>query len=823
MVETAKQRVTQNEVTTAISGQSLPAERLIPGMDAACLSMLDQSLEVGISVFDEHQTYQYLNAGMFKQLGLTPDMLKVGDKLQVCHDLMIENGLLTPEIIAKNALSAKEHSERGNGQKFTGIMELADGRTMRLSRTKLPSGHTVSVSLDITELVEKESLLEDAMFLGKSGYWIYDLRTKKTTLSKTLKHFFSREMIEKIREQGMGAAAHPEDRHILPNAIKKALATNDRFKFEGRAMGRNGNVGINRTTGEILRDARGRPAKIRAFVKEISMEKARAQELSRAKDEAVQASRAKSEFLANMSHEIRTPMNGILGMADLLASTDIDDRQRDFVKVINNSAQALLTIINDILDFSKIEAGKLDLDPVPFDLKESINDVASLLGQSVRDKGLELVINYSPNLERYFIGDAGRIRQVVTNLLSNAIKFTKEGHVVIDVDVKAPRSDINVIKISVKDTGIGIEADKLGQVFKKFTQADGSTTRVYGGTGLGLSISKAIVEMMKGKMKVESEFGRGSSFSFAIPLPVDHQVQRVVYDTTVLQGRRALIVDDVDVNLHLLSEHLRAWQMETSVARNAHEALTILRNAKTRGEAFDLVLVDFLMPEMDGQMFAKAVQKDAGIDAVPIMMLSSCDQPASRKDLAAIGIKDFMTKPLKESRLHEALVRLLSTYGQAPKTQATTPSKSAPKGQPAPVATGQKRPILVAEDFDLNQDVVELMLADSEFEPIFANNGQIAVDMYRENPGRWPLILMDVSMPIMDGYQATQSIIAFEQEHGLAHTPIIALTGHALKDDRQKCLDAGMDDYMTKPVKQDKLLKTLNAWLDRSTALQNVA
>lgn len=828
------QKTVSKDMSTAV-----PESRLMPGNDAEYLGMLDQALDMGISIFSDDLKYKYLSAGMFEQLGLCSNALKVGDELQVAHNLMLENGILTPKIIEKNLLSADEHSRRTNGNKFSGVMEFADGRTMHLTRTKLRNGYTVSVSHDISELVEKDSLLQDAMFLGRSGYWIYDLQTKKVELSKTLQFYFPKQVKKAIKEtgiNGINAATIPEDKNIMPEAIKKALTTNDRFAYETRSKAVDGTILHGSTSGEIMRDAKGRPTKIRAFVKDNTLEKQQAKELKDAKDAAVAASHAKSEFLANMSHEIRTPMNGILGMAELLGHSDITERQRDFVKVINSSANALLTVINDILDFSKIEAGKLSLDPVPFDLKESINDVASLVVQSARDKGLELIVNYSPRFERYFVGDGGRLRQVVTNLLSNAIKFTSKGRIILDVDVKVSRQDIQLVTVSVADTGIGIEKDKLEAVFNKFTQADGSTTRLYGGTGLGLSISKCIVEMMHGRISVDSEFGKGTTFSFTVPLPVDSKSQPIHYDTVLMAGKRALIVDDVDVNLHLLSEHLRAWDMETAITKLPHQVHGLLKSAEAQGTPFDIILVDYLMPEMDGKMLAESLVKADDIHTPPMVMLSSCDQPMTREEFANIGIGGFMMKPLKEKRLHEIMVKVLSEQAARKKIEENTKAQNEAPGispelldaialaeEPTASKPKTKMEILVAEDFDLNQDVVRLMLSDSMFVPVFANNGDIAVNMFKAEPDRFPLILMDVSMPVKDGYQATRDIIQFETETGRKHTPIIALTGHALKDDRDKCINCGMDDYLTKPVKHEDLEATLHKWLSKIGAKQKVA
>lgn len=507
-------------------------------------------------------------------------------------------------------------------------------------------------------------------------------------------------------------------------------------------------------------------------------------------------------------------MNGILGMAELLSNSDINERQRDFLDVINNSASALLTIINDILDFSKIEADAFELDPTPFDLKSSVNDVTSILSMSAQEKGLELIINYPSSMCRGFIGDAGRLRQVLTNLVGNAIKFTDNGHITIDVDVADPRNDISVINICVQDTGIGIDPDKVKSVFNKFTQADGSTTRMYGGTGLGLSISKAIVEMMGGRIRVKSTLGKGSSFSFSIPLPIDNDAIMKNYDTANLIGKRALIIDDIAINRQILTEQLQRWDIQVDSVKDGVEALTILKSKHDQGEPYDIILLDYLMPGMNGQELATIISNSDSLNTPPMIMLSSCDQPLSNDEFSQIGIDAYLMKPVRERRLFTTIIATLAQGNDLEQpSQKSQPSRTNSKRN---LSKNEAVEILVAEDFLLNQDVVRLMLEDSLYNPVFVNNGKEAVELYKDNPARFPAILMDVSMPVMDGYQATQLISVFEVSRHLTHIPIIALTGHALKNDREKCLTAGMDDYLMKPVKQTELLEKLDHWTGRA-------
>ncbi len=774
--------------------------------DAEYAQILADHLVSGVSILDEDMNYLFISDSVYQRLGISRDELVPGDPLSKCHELMLANGMLTPELLDAQKLSPTDQIRRNNAGKSdeSRLLTLGDGSTHRFIRKSLPCGKTISVAEDVSDLVEKDKLLDKALSLGEAGYWSLDIATKSYTISKSLSDFFGSNVSQKIETHGIFSAVHEQDRAQFKLALKNAPNIGNKFNVTCRAITDTGGDKWVNLIGEIVRDTTGKATRLEAFVKDVTSQRNQAKLLEIAKDDAIAASHAKSEFLANMSHEIRTPMNGILGMAELLSNSDIGERQLEFVSVINSSASALLTIINDILDFSKIESGAFEMDPIPFDLKSSINDVTALLHNAAQDKNIELIINYAADMPKNFIGDAGRIRQVITNLVGNAVKFTEVGHITIDVDVKQNRN-MAVCTVDVKDTGIGIPPEKMSKIFDKFTQADGSTTRVYGGTGLGLTISKHIVEMMGGRMRVDSTFGEGSSFGFRISLPIDPEAKVEAYDSLQLMGKRALIVDDIQVNREVLMEQLRAWNIDSDMAFDGVEALTKLKTEQDRGNPYDLVLLDFLMPGMDGHEFAQVVSKSASIENPPIIMLSSCDQPVSTSDLAQIGIDSYLIKPVRERRLFDTIVKVLSNPVARALPKVVEPSSPIPK-------VSRKQEILVAEDFDLNQDVVKLMLADTPFEPIFAKNGQEAVDLYMEDTARFPVILMDVSMPVMDGFQATRTIRAFEKEQNLDRTHIVALTGHALKNDRHDCLKVGMDDFLTKPVKQLDLIEKLETY-----------
>ena len=797
-------------------------KKIEPGQDQALLRMLCDTLEIGTSILDENLNYRFISDLVYKQLDITVDDLQVGDPLSKCHDLMLANGMMTPEIMAKNELSAEKQHERNasNTDAATTLVQLGDGSTHRFTRKTLDNNFTVSMATNVTELVEKDKLLNQALKLGNAGYWIYDFESKKYTLSQTLGKFFTPETLKKIQSHGIIVSVHPEDKEIFKDALRNINPKTSRFEVTTRSINSDKDELWIHTLGEIIKNSEGQPVKMQAFVSDVTKQRAQSEELMHAKDEAVAASQAKSEFLANMSHEIRTPMNGILGMAELLSNSNVTERQRDFLNVINNSASALLTIINDILDFSKIEAGAFELDPIPFDLKSSINDVAAILSPKAQEKDLELIINYPPAMCRGFIGDAGRLRQIMTNLIGNAIKFTNNGHVTIDVEAAEPRNGMSIVNVSVKDTGIGIPAHKINGIFNKFTQADGSTTRMYGGTGLGLSISKAIVEMMGGRIAVKSTHGEGSEFSFKIPFPIDKNAVEQNYDTTSLSGKRALIIDDIVTNQQVLTEQLRNWNIHADCVNDGVEALENLKLNYENNTPYDIILLDYLMPGMNGQELATMINRSDTLSGTPIIMLSSCDQPISNEEMSEIGIRAYLMKPVREKRLYKTILEALMFK---PETKDLKISEYISNSAMEQDKQDDHIEILVAEDFPLNQDVVRLMLEDSIYKPVITNNGKEAVELYKENPNRFPAILMDVSMPIMDGYQATKAILDFEETQNLYHVPIIALTGHALKNDREECLKAGMDDYLTKPVKQAELLDKLEFWTGRAVQVSAIA
>jgi signal transduction histidine kinase/DNA-binding response OmpR family regulator len=557
--------------------------------------------------------------------------------------------------------------------------------------------------------------------------------------------------------------------------------------------------------------------------------------------QAEAADRAKSEFLANMSHEIRTPMNGVLGMAELLARTELTPRQRTFTEVIVKSGNALLTIINDILDFSKINAGQLTLDPAPFNIAEAVEDVATLVSARVAEKNLELIVRVDPRLPAYVIGDVGRFRQIITNMLGNAVKFTEKGHVLIDVTGNTV-NDVVQLQARVEDTGIGIPADKLQTVFEKFAQVDGSSTRRHEGTGLGLAIAARLVDLMGGKIGIESEVGRGSVFWFTVPLPAHTMTDQNDNVPTDVTGARVLVIDDNPVNREILLEQLRSWGFDCAAAESGAVGLAFLDRAFQLGARVDCVILDYQMPGMNGADVAKAMSSDSRLSAIPVVLLTSVDQIDFGRLVIDFGIAAHLTKPARSAVLLGTVIGAIQkarvqggkaafvrepvqpVLSAAPRHELaatlTLLRQAAPEREPAHSAASTQLDILVAEDNEVNQLVFGQILDGLGLSYKIAANGRTAVEMYRSFKPR--LMLMDVSMPEMNGYEAARAIRQIENATG-ARTPIIGVTAHALKGDREKCIEAGMDDYLPKPVSPDRLGRKIGAWLSETTELARSA
>ena len=619
---------------------------------------------------------------------------------------------------------------------------------------------------------------------------------------------------EELRSTPFMDFVHPDDRAATAEAMSALIGGAAVVNFENRYRSKKGGIkwlqwfcaplpqqGLVYATARDITDRKAADTELRHLVKELEVARARAE----------QATVAKGEFLANMSHEIRTPMNAIIGMTDLTLQTRLTSQQREYLRTARESAEALMTIIDDILDVSKIEARRLTLERVPFSVRDTIEDSVRLLAPRADQKGLELSCRIAPDVPLSLVGDPGRLRQVLLNLVGNAVKFTDQGEVGVDVGV-SERSDRDVVlRCTVRDTGIGIPEEKRWEIFGAFVQADASTTRRFGGTGLGLTISTQLVEMMGGRMWLESEPGKGSQFHFVVRLDVQDSREATVSPAFDLRALHALVVDDNATNRRILTEILESWQMTAVGAESAPAALEMLREATGSRRAFHLVLTDALMPGVDGITLAEQIAEDERLSGVKVMLLTSAGSAGLRGRRASL-FEAVLVKPVKQSDLLDAIV----TAFAKPVVLRRQRAKRSLRAE----RSARALRVLVAEDNPTNQKLVSALLDQKGHQVSIVSNGRLAVERAAAEP--FDVILMDVQMPEMSGLEATAAIRERERAEG-GHVPIVALTARAMAGDREQCLAAGMDAYVSKPVRADELFSAIDAIVGSPSEAESAA
>jgi PAS domain S-box-containing protein len=586
---------------------------------------------------------------------------------------------------------------------------------------------------------------------------------------------------------------------------------------EEEGMDSHGNVSQVMTTQVPLRDKNGRVTGLVGIGRDITHLKKVQEEMQKAREAAEAASRAKSEFLANMSHEIRTPLNGVMGMTDLALDTELTAEQREYLETVKMSGDSLLTVINDILDFSKIEAGKIDLEALDFHLRESLETTLKTLAMRADEKGLELLCEVAPEVPEVVRGDSSRLRQIVVNLVGNAIKFTDTGEIEVKVQLEAREGTDCICRFTVADTGIGIPESKRESIFEPFSQADTSTTRKYGGTGLGLTISTRLVQMMGGKIWVESEVGRGSQFHFTVRLGgTDAKEIKLgtIAPPELLRGVKVLVVDDNRTNCRILEGMMGRWHMKPISVNGGASALALLSASREAGEPFGLILTDMHMPDMDGFAFVEQIRQRPELATATIMMLTSAGHRGDAARCQELGVAAYLLKPIRQSELREAIARVLG----AREHDGAIPLITRFSLQDAREPDAYLR-VLLAEDNLVNQRLAVRLLEKRGHRVVVAANGLEALQALEKES--FDLVLMDVQMPEMDGLEATAILREKEKGTGV-HQAVVALTAHAMKGDREKCLAAGMDGYLTKPIRPQELDQLLEIYVARRMEARSV-
>jgi two-component system sensor histidine kinase/response regulator len=668
------------------------------------------------------------------------------------------------------------------------------------------------------ELHEIHERFDLAVKGAGDGIWDWDVATNRVYFSPRWKSMLGYEDHEVENSfASWEALLHPDDRDRALMTIQAYFQGRfPSYDLEHRLRHKDGSYRWILARGMVQRDASGRPIRMAGSHTDITERKEMEQELREretqlhesnraakaAKDSAEAANRAKSAFLANMSHEIRTPMNAIIGMTELALDTDLTHEQREYLETVRRAADNLLGIINEVLDFSKIESGRLELEQRAFNLHEMIGDVLGTLAARAALAGLELIGRVVPGVPETVVGDEVRLRQVVVNLIGNAIKFTSSGEVVLEV--RTIGAQPGQLEFEVRDTGIGIPEDKVRAIFEPFVQVDSSTTRKYGGTGLGLAICTRLVELMGGCIDVQSRLGQGSQFRFTVALGVGAATAKPA-EWDEVRGLAVLVVDDNETNRRILDETLRHWGMRPRCVAGGREALVALEQARATGQPFGLVILDGQMPEMDGFELAEEIRKRPELAKATVMMLTSGGRAGDAARCRRLGITAHLTKPVRQQELRRAIRQALGSAADERPERA------------APTTPSRKLRVLLAEDNRVNQQLVIRLLEKRGHSVAVVGSGPDVLDLWQREP--FDVILMDVQMPVMDGLETTYALRDRESGTG-RHIPILAMTAHAMKGDRERCLDAGMDDYVSKPIRSEEMFAAIARLTERSEDVQ---
>lgn len=801
------------------------------------LGSILRSMPIGVMIHDSNCVVEYTNDAFYDIWDFPKDEHFEGRPVRDLIVRHFELGRYGPDAGSIDDIyQSRMDASRNAGPHLQTEMSYADGKSVIMDTRRISNGRTLVTYADISSVrLQEQEISEAHLALERLG----DLMTDAT-------HAMSQGLL--ILQDGIIMLANdaltdmlcvPADCLAVGKHWSAAFdhcaargdfgADPDSLRLAWRE-----NMAADKPVSMVFQVAGERWIQLEAAVSEsrrwtvvltdvTEMKKREAElQLLLARSEA--ADRAKSEFLANMSHEIRTPMNGVLGMAELLAKTDLDARQKTFIDIIVKSGNALLTIINDILDFSKIDAGQMRLRQAAFDPAEAVEDVATLLSSPAAEKDIELLVRVTPDVPAMVLGDAGRFRQIVTNLLGNAIKFTERGHVLVELDSQPIDNGEVMLTLRVEDTGLGISKEKLDSIFEKFSQVDASSTRRHEGTGLGLAITAGLVDLFGGYLEVDSEWGKGSVFTVHLPMPPVAARSEPRTVPVNVKGARILVIDDNEINRRILSEQLQQWGFDGHAAEDGKTGLAILRAASEMGVPVDAVILDYHMPDMNGDEVARIIRADACFEALSLIFLTSMDVVGSDKEFAALNGQAHLMKPIRANVLRSTIIDVVRMARRQRMTgYATVVASQLPieaEAEAAIQAVEQDvsaRPVsaidvLVAEDNEVNQIVFTQILQVTGLRFLVVQNGQEAVDAWLKL--RPSLIMMDVSMPVMNGHQATRTIRQLEAEAGLGcHVPIVGVTAHALDVDRDMCLEAGMDDYMSKPISPELLEAKVRRWL----------